>query len=219
MTRAIAYGLATAGLLALAPGPARAGAAGAVAPRFAIGLLGGTAQPDGDLADYQWEVTPRTSMGAQALVGRGRFAAGLRLRRSHTTQSMPEIGASPTVTSTSLETIARGGLANLRGTLLFATASVGRVSFAYRPERIEVPAGGAGAPVVVELATLNEWTAGAGMGFERAIADRWTASLEIGHTVFGLDTAHRDGNEIETRRERFGEWNGHFGISRWFGPR
>ncbi len=219
MNRSLARLLALAALLTPVPAGADAGPPGGARLRLELGVLAGTAQPDADLADYQWDVTPRGAWGAQALVAGGRGAAGLRLWRTRTTQSMGAAagGVAPTVTSTTWDVVGRGTLGTVVGVQVFAAASVGRVHLAYTPERVAIDAGGV--PVSVELAAMDEWKSGVGAGIVRSLAGRWSVSLAAERSFFGLDTAHRDGAAIVRARERFGEWNTRLGLAGSFGLR
>src|SRR5262245_50233871 len=49
---------------------------------LSVGLIGGFTQLSRNLADYQWNTTPRPSWGAQARVGGRRISGGVRLWRT-----------------------------------------------------------------------------------------------------------------------------------------
>jgi len=178
---------------------------------LSLGLLGGTTLWDPKLDDYQWEVAPRAAYGAQARARLGRFGAGLRVWQNATTQRLGDPGTpSPQVRTTSLELIGQGRVASVLGTRLLATASAGRIHLGYHPDHVtfDTPGG----PIAVELSPVSTWSAGGGLALERALADRWLASVSVDRQMFALDTAHRNGNTIETRRETFGDWNARLGV-------
>ena len=182
-----------------------------------IGLLGGMVNPDAHLADYQWNTRPRATWGAEALAGRGRFAGGLRFGQFQTTQSLDVSGAgvSPTVRSTSLELVGRAGVRRIHRMDLLVTVSAGRVHLGYHPDRVAIAAGG-GSPTVVELAPIDEWTAGGGVTLMRTLAAKWNLGAGIDYGMFRLDTAHRNGSGIQYARESFGQWNARFEVARLF---
>jgi len=182
---------------------------------FSIGVLSGSAQPDAHLADYQWDTRPHPAFGAQALAGRGRLAAGLRLWSTQTTQTIDVggTGGSPTVRSTTVEFVSRGRLISVLGMPLSATASVGVLHLGYHPDQVSIDPGG-GSPVVVDLAPIDEWTGGAGLALTRTLASKWNVGIGIDYGRYRLDTAHRDGAVIVNSRESFGQWNARFEVAR-----
>jgi hypothetical protein len=171
----------------------------------------GATGPDASLADYQWDVRQHPGWGAQAMVGAGRFAAGLRLWQFQTTQriDLDDGTPSPAVRSTSVELVGDGALAEAWGMRFSAMASVGRVHLGYHPDQLTIQSAG----TEVRLAPVDEWIAGGGLKVRRPVAPAWNVGLEVDHRVFGLDTAHRNGAEIEHRRETFGEWSARFELS------
>ncbi len=182
-------------------------AGGTRGPWLSVGVLTGTTQLDAELADYQWITTPRMAWGAQALVGTGRFATGMRLWRTQTTQSIGDWGPAPTVRATSWELVGEGRLAEAWGTRLLATLGAGRLHLGYDPDRITIQPSGPGTEIVVDLLPVNEWIAGAGLALRRKVMARWTVGLAADHRIFGLDTAHRVGDAIVVGRETFGDWS------------
>lgn len=170
--------------------------------------------PDPKLADYQWDATPRASLGAEALVGRGRFATGVRFTQWSTTQA---IGAPSTtelakVRNSTWELVGKGRVAELAGNELLAVVTAGRVHLGYTPDEITIPTG-SGPPVVAELAPVNEWIWGGGVAGRRSLGRNFSVGLEIGHRVFRMTTAHRSGSAIVVEEESFGEWNGRLAIA------
>ena len=71
--------------------------------------------------------------------------------------------------------------------------------------------------VAVDLKPIDSWTAGLGLAVERPLPGGWSAGLEAGHRWFELDSAHRNGSTIETRRERFGDWTARASLARRWG--
>jgi len=163
------------------------------------------------LADYQWDTTPRAAWGFQALGGAGRFATGLRLWSTRTRQTIDASqGSSVAVQATTWELVGRGRLGTVWSTQVLATASAGLLHLGYTPDRITLASYGGGTPIVVDLEPMNEWIAGGGLAFRRSLARTWTAGLEVEHRIFGLDTAHRNGDAIEVGRESFDDWSARF---------
>lgn len=196
-------------LLGLAPvGPAKA-----LERLVLLSALGGTAQPVADLADYQWDVRPHEAWGAELAAGSGPWSLGLRLWRSHTTQSLGLTGASdPTVRTSSLDLVARARVAAWRGVGLEAMASGGRLALRYDPEHLAIGTGGT--PIEVSLPPVHEWVAGAGLALQAPLPGPWSAGLEVERRVFSLDTAHRSGSTVVMARDTFGEWDARLALTR-----
>jgi hypothetical protein len=174
---------------------------------ISLGMLGGSTRPDPALADYQWDVRPRGAWGAQALIGGDRFATGLRAWRSGTTQRIGA-GIDPvSVRETSVELVGRAHLAERFGIGASLVAGAGRLHLGFDPDRVAIPLEGGGSAGEASLAPIDEWMASAGMALARPIAERWALGLEIDHRRFALDTAHREGDAIESARTSFGEWS------------
>lgn len=174
---------------------------------FSLGLLTGTTQFDAGLADYQWDVTPRLGWGARALVGRGRFATGLRLWRASSTQSIGDLGTAPDVHATSWELVGEGRLAEVLGTQVLVTAGAGRLRLGYDPDRITIQPPGPASPIVVGLKPVETWIGGGGLALRRAVVPDWTVGLGLDARAFTIDTAHRAGDAIVYARESFGDWS------------
>lgn len=209
---------ACAALLALSPVAAAASPdepAGRV--WLSIGALTGSTQPSAHLADYQWDTRLHPGFGAEALAGRGRIAAGLRVWSTQTTQTIDVSGASqsPVVRSTTVEAVTRARLLSWFDMPVFATASTGWLHMGYHPDQVTIPAG-AGGPVVVDLKPIDEWTGGAGLAVAREVAAKWSLGVGIDYSLFRLDTAHRNGSGIVNSRESFGQWSARFEVARRF---
>jgi len=219
---AAAGALAVLSLAVLAP----AAAASELAPEGALGrhrwvslgVVSGWVKPDSKLADYQWDTSPRWTLGGEALGGLGRVALGLRLLRSETTQTLGAFAApgEASVRSTTWELVGRVRLASLGRMDVLATAGGGLLHMGYAPDRIQVDAG-TGALIAVELEPIDEWTASAGLAVERALAGRWVAGLGVEHRVFSMDTAHRSGAEIVSATESFHGWSARLGLAWRYG--
>lgn len=201
--------LATASGTSASPRGATDDLAGSGSLWISVGLLSGSTWLDTGLADYQWDVTPRMDWGAQTLVGGERFASGLRLWGSRTTQQIGSGGttAAADVRATSTELVGRGRLATALGCEVMAVASAGWLHLGYHPDRVTIAPAGGGAPIAVDLTPVNEWIGGAGLALRRPLHGPWVAGMEMEHRFFGLDTAHRNGAVIEYGRQRFGDWS------------
>lgn len=181
---------------------------------ISIGALAGSAQPDARLADYQWDLRPRTAWGIEGLIGQGRFVGGVRAWRAGASQYL-DPSTVARVHSTRVELVGKGRLAQLWCADVLAIAGVGRIHLGYSPDEITIDAG-AGAPMVVRLVPIDEWSAGGGLGVRRSIAARWVAGVEVERGVFALETAHRAGGGIETGRETLGDWSARLTLARAF---
>ncbi len=195
------------------------GARAAGGPRLSLGLLAGTTQFDAGLADYQWDTTLRPGWGLQALIGGGRLAAGVRVWRAATTQSIGDLGAAPDVHATRWELIGEGRLLEALGTEFRLTAGAGRLRLAWDPDRIVLQPAGGGAPIEVALAPVGTWTGGAGFVLRRPLAADWTVGLGVDARIYAIDTARRSGDTVVLARERFGDWSTRLELAWWRGPR
>ena len=227
--------LAACALFACACGPAAAGGSASgstVVPGgdgddassrsrwFSLGVLTGATGFDRHLADYEWNVTPRAAWGVQALAGSGRFAGGLRVWNTRTTQHMATASEpNPAVNALSLDLVSRARVLRHGGLELDACASAGRLHLGYAPDHVTIPASGGGAPIDVSLSPIDEWLAGAGLALRHPVAGPWAATIEIDTQVFGMQTAHRSGNAIVVGREGFREWSARFELARVYGRR
>ena len=173
-----------------------------------VGVLAGTTQPDTDLANYRWDVGGQRAYGVQALLGRDRWGAGLRLFRWSTSQSTGLLGFAdvPTVRLTSWQMFAQFRAVSLLGVRVLGSGSVGRVHLGYNPDQLILD-DGVSTPVVVDFKPLDEWMLGLGLGVERDLFSSLSVGAELERTYFSLDTAHQNGGVIEQNRESFGNWN------------
>ncbi len=170
------------------------------------GALGGWSRPDAAMAEFQFGTSPQAAWGGRLRSGAGPLDLGLRLWSAPHTQSLGLAGVEdPRARITTVDLTGRVRLARLLGQSLHATASAGRLALTYDPSTLRIPTGGG--DVVVTLAPVHEWVAGAGMALERRLSARWSMDLEVEHRWFGLDTAHRAGEDLVESRERFGTWD------------
>ena len=184
-----------------------------------LGIVAGAIQPDPELENFRWDVSTRSNWGAQALLGHGRFAGGLRLWRSSTTQAtgIPGVEAAPTVRLTSLELLMRGRLVSMWGFRALGSVSAGWLHLGYDPDQA-VYDPGVGGPIVVTYDPVNEPILAAGLALERSLSTRFGLGLSVEHQLFGLDTAHRRGDEIVFERTSFNNWTARLELS-WLARR
>jgi hypothetical protein len=216
-----ALGLAAGTLLLSMASPAFAAEAGQSEPRvwLSVAALTGSTQPDAKLADYQWRTTPSAGWGAQAMAGRGRAAAGLRLWSSETRQSIDVTGASvnsASVNELTYEAVVAARAWTMAGFAFEPSLSGGRLHFGYQPDQVAIPTGGASGATMVKLGPIDEWTWGGGLAMSRPFGSSWNAGLGVDRRFYSLDTAHRNGSVIQTGREAFGDWSVRVSIARRF---
>ena len=217
---AIALALIAGCVLTCAPRPARAANADAH-HWLALAVLGGSTVFDSQLADYQWDVSPRAAWGASLMGGAGRFGVGTRVWTTTTVQhtGLAVPGGDPTVRSTTWDALGEARVTSALGTDVLLRANVGWLALRYSPDQLSVANPGGGAPIVVDFKPVNEWIGGGAVALRHALPGSWSTGLEVERRVFGLDTAHRNGSVIEERRETFGEWSVRLEVARWFGRR
>lgn len=185
---------------------------------WSLGVLSGTAKPDGALADYQWDTTPGVAWGAQALAGAGPWTTGVRFWSAKTVQAIGLDAPAANVNRTSWEGIAQARVARWWGNELSLGASAGRIHLSYRPDHVAIDVG-TGTPVDVELRPIDAWVVGGGAALRRTWDTRWTLGLEVDRRAFSLEAAHRNGATIEVGRESFDDWSAHVEFARTFGRR
>ena len=190
-------------------------------PWVTVAWLTGSTQLDPQLADYQWDTSPRLSWGAQASLGVGRWGAGLRVWRAQTTQEIAGPGAplKPEVRATTAELVGQYRVLEVLGTHLWASASVGRIHLGYHPDQVSIQPSGPGSTIDVHLAPIDEWAWGGGLGLEKSIRAPWSAGLSLDYQTFELDAAHRNGSVIEVNRERFSDWSARLALAWTYGRR
>jgi hypothetical protein len=181
-------------------------------PWVSLGIVGGSVRHDPSFTDFRWDERPEPLWGAQALVGAGRFAGGMRVSRSHTTQALGlDDAADPGVSRTNWDLVGHGRLATLAGIECLAILAAGRHRVGYDPDFVETA--GPSGPIRIEFTPVSGWGTSAGLGLRRAIAGPWAATVGVEHQRFAMDTAHRDGETIVVDRRTFGDWSARFELS------
>ena len=211
MTRSVGI-LAACGLLVAA-----AGAAGAAAPAgpdgaswwVSAGLGAGAISPDPALADYRWDTRPAAQFAAQALLGRGPVALGVRYSQWQTTQGtgLATVTEDPRVGLSQGELIGQVRLATVWGVGIWAGGQAGRVRLAWEPGQITFPTGGTGGDVTVAFTPVTETVLGWGLTLQRAVGRSLDLALAAERTGFELDTRHRRGDEIVAGQQAFDNWS------------
>jgi len=206
----------SAALVALVCSAVPASAAGLV-PAWSLGISGGTTRFDTHLADYQWNLSPRPSWGAQAGAALGRAGLALRFSTSSATQHVDASVPDPVVRVTTFDLAGEFEAARPLGFALLPRVSAGRVALTYSPDHAELATGGGS--MSVELSPVHAWSWGIGAAVRRELASRWNATLAFERQAFAFDTAHRTGSSVTVASEAFGNWNGRFELARVFGTR
>lgn len=219
--RARSAGRALAGRLALAAGVALALPATGVASQPEAWLeagpaLGGLVLDEG-LADYRWDTRPASQWGARVLAGRGPLALGVAAWRAGTTQETGLPGEAPPLAVT-VSAVALVGLVRVAtplGCEMRLGGQAGRLHAGWEPGSLKVDTG-AGEPVDVVFADIDEWLVGATAEIQRGIGHGMVAAVQADWSSFALDTAHRRGDGIVEQRERFGAWSARVQVGwRW----
>jgi hypothetical protein len=188
----------------------------ACALEVVVGVTGGALTPDADLSHYRWDTSPRATLGAYAGIERGPVEIGLHAWTASTTQDtgLDDV-APPSVRLGAVELAAGWRLFSAAGVGLVALASAGRVHLGYHPDSATFDVGGN--DVTVDFDPIDEWIFGGGLAARRAIGHVLMAGARVDYHVFGLETAHRNGDVIERDRESFGNWSGRLELSYRFG--
>ena len=111
----------------------------------------------------------------------------------------------------------RGRLVSVWGFRALGSVSAGWLHLGYDPDQA-VYDPGAGGPIVVTYEPVDEPILAAGLALERSLSTRFGVGLSVEHQLFGLDTAHRRGNEIVFERTSFNNWTARFELS-WLARR
>ena len=171
---------------------------------------------DADLADYRWDTRPAPLWGGRLLAGRGALALGLGGWTARTTQETGVPGA-PVVPRVALASLTAVGLARVASPLgceLWLGAQAGRMHVGWDPGEMVVD--GDGAPLTVTFADIDTWCVGAVVELRRQLAPALQASLQAERSTWSLDTAHRVGQDIEYREDRFANWTASLQLAwRW----
>lgn len=202
--RALGMGVLLAGLAVA--GPAAAGL-GATERWVAIGPTAGSLGLDEDLANYRWDTRPASQWGAQAMVGRGRLAAGLWAWSAGTTQGtgLPEASVTPRVALRSVAAVGLVRVASPLGCGLWLGGQAGRLRLRWEPGELAVDTGAG--PVTVAYQDIDTWNLGVVAELRRALGRGLVAGLQAERSSFALDTSHRNGDVIENGRDRFTNWS------------
>ncbi len=187
------------------------------APRWwlAIEPFAGSVRLDPHLGDYLWNVEPRLVWGGQLVAHRGGAGVGARVWRASTAQSsgIPGESIEPSVRLTAAELVGEWRLLSAWGVGVAAVASGGRLHVGYAPDRATFVPPGSSVAVEVAYEPIDAWTGGAGLALRRPIAARLALGARVERSFFALDTAHRNGESIETRRETFANWSARLELS------
>jgi hypothetical protein len=172
--------------------------------RIYVGPIGGVMVYDPDLANYRWDIQPSFQSGLQATVQQGRFGAGARVWRAHTTQAtgIPGETQAPTVTLTGVEFSGQARVVRYAGAELWGAAHGGWLHMGYDPDQLAVNPG-----ITVAYDPISEWDIGAELQLRRDLSRYLALAVHGDWTSFAMDTAHRAGSEIVYSRERFHAWS------------
>lgn len=163
---------------------------------------------DGGLADYRWDVRPHSALCVHASALRERWAMGVILRTTSTSQATGLAGTpdSPRVSLNCVEVQTAYRLFEWRRVQLWTQAQGGRLMMRYSPERLSVsPPDGSG-PIEIDFAPIDEWTGGFSAALRREFFGTMALSARVGYWAFSLDTSHRRGSEIVQERRGFSNW-------------
>lgn len=207
-----------AGMAALLLGSAGVAGAESGGGWGSFGVFGGVLQWDPRLADHQWDVSPGSTWGAEALMGQGGWGGGVRVWGAGSRQSIDaSSGTEADVRALGGEAVGRRRLAEAWGIELAAVTSVGALRLSYDPEHVSIATGGA--PIEVDLEPILAWTGSGGVAIERRLAGPWSTRLEVDHRRFEIETAHQAGGAIVTERQWFGSWSARLELARGWGAR
>lgn len=177
--------------------------------RLGMGPTAGGLLFDPELANYRWDTQPALQTGLQATLFRGRFAAGSRLMRTHTTQAsgIPGESQAPRINLTGVEILGQVRVIGYRGVEMWGLASLGRLYLSYKPDQLTFDVGGITEPITVDYTPISEWDFGYGLELRTVLMNQLAIALQAERSTFALDTAHRRGDGIVESRERFYSWS------------
>jgi len=175
--------------------------------RLAIGPFVGAVVFDQSLSNYRWDTRPAIQTGLQTTLYRGRVGAGIRLWRTHTTQStgIPGTTDAPRVNLTGVDVVGAVRALSYRGVELWGSGHGGLLHLGYDPDQLTVNTGGI--PITVDYKPITEWDFGVGIEIRREMTRQMALSLQGDWSSFALDTARRVGAQIVESRERFYGWS------------
>lgn len=171
---------------------------------------------DADLADYRWDTRPASLWGGRVLAGQGPLALGLCGWRAATTQStgLPGEATAPRVALTTLAAVGLARVASPLGCELWLGGQAGRLHADWEPGELVVDQGGEA--VTVRFVDVDEWSLGVAAEIRRRLGRDLSLSLQAERSSWSLDTAHRVGDAIEYRRDRFANWTARLQVAwRW----
>lgn len=207
-------------ILLLAPAPARTALAAGPGPepeRTWVGVtpLAGVTLPDGDLDRYRWDVTPRATIGLDALVGHGPLAGGLRFIRWESTQALgiPGQPTSPAVAVTRVSGIVRYRFARVAGFEGLAAGGFGLARHTYSPDVLTLDLEGSPEPVTVRFESVTTPVWSLGLGVRRRLTDALSLGTDLERMSYRLDTRHRAGDEIVRESQTFAHWTLSIGLA------
>lgn len=197
---------AAAGLLALTVA-AWPRALPAAPVEVSLGALAGSVALDPHLRDYRWDTGVRAAWGGAARLHAGPVHATARAWRAATTQALgiPGDDRALAVRLTGVDVAAEAPLAGVAGFRFTGIGSAGLLHLGYSPDALDLDDGGSGT-VAVDFAPVTAPAWGVGLGVHRALGSRLLASASVERTWFRMDTSHRDGSDIVSTRETFGQW-------------
>jgi len=129
---------------------------------------------------------------------------------------MGDLAPASSVRATSSELVGEYRLGEAWGTELLASAAAGWLHVGYHPDQVTFQPSGGGPPIVVELAPVDEWIAGGGLGLRRSLHGDWSMGVGVEASVFGLESALSDGQAVVVRRESFSNWSARVELARLY---
>ena len=170
-------------------------------------LFGGGVRTDPKLQRFDWTGGVRPTFGAEFAVGWNRMGFGLRVLSAQDEQQTenPLVSYSARVRTRTWELTAPVRLLDRFGFALSGAGSLGRMRLSYDPSHIEIPVLDS-EPLRVDFDPIETWTYSVGATVARTVSGPIDVGLSARHRWFDLETAHRAGDAIVHRSERFGQW-------------
>ena len=189
---------------------------------FGVDLGAGSQLLDARLDDYRWEVDPRPVLGAELWLRRGRLELGAGLDRSSTRQGtgLPGVVTAPRVDLTAATLRARFDLVDVGGVSVGTAAGLGGLHLGWDPDTATWSVDGSATPIRVDYAPVDTWRIELGLRARVTLSGPVSMGVASTWSTFALDTAHRSGDAIVERRERFDAFDARLFL-RWspVGPR